>query len=75
MFDWIKLAVLFLQLANKIVSWMQDQQMIDEGRRQVIAENSLAIAAKVRSRDQIMAQVAAMSDADVDAGLRDLEPK
>lgn len=75
MFDWIKVAILFLQLANKIVSWAHDRGLIDEGRQQVISENALAIAGKVRTRDQIMEQVNAMSDADVDIGLTGLEPK
>lgn len=75
MFDWIKLAVLLLQLANKIVSWAHDQGLIDEGRQQVISETALAIAAKVRTRDQIMEAVNAMSDKDVDVGLRGLEPE
>lgn len=75
MFEWIKLAVLFLQLANKIISWAHDQGLIDEGRQQVIAEMSLAIAAKVRTRDQIMEKVNAMSGEEVDDGLRSLEPR
>ena len=74
MFDWIKLAVLLLQLANKIVSWVHDQGLIDEGRKEAIAESALAIAGKVRSRDQILEKVNAMSDDTVDAGLRGLEP-
>jgi hypothetical protein len=73
--DWIKLAVLLLQLANKIVNWAHDQGKIDEGRQQAIGEMALAIAARVRSRDQIMEQVNAMSDSDVDDGLRGLEPR
>lgn len=73
MFDWIKLALLLLQLANKIVSWVHDQGLIDEGRQQVIGEMALAIAAKVRTRDQILEKVNALSDADVDAELGKLE--
>lgn len=75
MFSWIELAILLLKLANQIVSWAHDQGKIEEGRQEVISEMSLAIASKVRTRDQILERVNAMSPEEVDAGLRDLEPK
>ena len=75
MFSWIELAILLLKLANQIVSWAHDQGKIEEGRQEVISEMSLAIASKVRTRDQILEKVNAMSPEEVDAGLRDLEPK
>jgi len=69
MSSWVELAILLLQLANKLVNWLHDRGMIDEGRRQVIAENALNIATKVRTRDQIREKIDAMSEAEVDQEL------
>jgi hypothetical protein len=74
MFSWIELAILLLQLTNKLVNWLHDRGMIDEGRRQVIAEYGLKIAAKVEARDKIRKRVDAMDEAEVDKELGDLEP-
>lgn len=71
-FDWVKLAILGLQLINKLVNWLHDRGMIDEGRRQVIAELAGNIANKVKVRDEIRKQVDAMSEEEVDKGLADL---
>lgn len=72
---WVQLAVALLGLINTIVSKARERELLTEGQRQEIARQSLAIAAKVRTRDQIRKQVDAMSDEQVDAGLRELEPK
>lgn len=73
--SWVVLAIQFLKWANSLISWARERELINEGQRQEVARQTLAIAAKVRTRDQIMEQVNAMSDDEVDAGLRDLEPK
>lgn len=67
--EWISLVVALLKLVNAIVNWAHDNGLIDEGRKQVIAETALNIAAKVRTRDQIREQIDAMSEADVDSQL------
>lgn len=72
MFDWINLAILLLKVINAIINWAHDRGMIDEGRRQVIAEHAVAIATKVQTRDQIKEKIDAMSDDQVDKALRDL---
>jgi hypothetical protein len=69
MFDWVQLAILLLKLVNGIINWAHDRGMIDEGRRQVLAENALNIATKVQTRDQIREKIDAMSEAEVDAQL------
>jgi hypothetical protein len=75
MFSWIEFAILALRLIMKLVNWMHDRGMIDEGRRQVIAEVALGIAQKTATKEAIQEKVNAMSSDEVDAGLRDLEPK
>jgi hypothetical protein len=71
-FSWVELAILLLQLANKLVNWLHDRGMIDEGRRQVIAENAAAIAVKVGAKEKLREQINAMSEAEVDQELLDL---
>lgn len=71
-FDWVQLAILALQLINKLVNWLHDRKMIDEGRRQVIAELAANIGEKVKVRDEIRKQVDAMSEEEVDRDLADL---
>ena len=51
------------------------EQAKQDGRNEVIAEMALAIAQRVASKKAIQEKVNAMSDAEVDAGLRGLEPK
>ncbi len=75
MFSWLEFAILAIRLINNLVNWMHDRGMIDEGRRQVIAEVSLEIAKKATSKRAIQEKVDAMSEDEVDADLRGLEPK
>lgn len=74
MFSWIEFAILLLKVVNGIINWAHDRGMIDEGRRQVIAENAANIAIKVGARDKLREKIDAMSEAEVDQGLRDLLP-
>jgi hypothetical protein len=71
-FGWLELAVWALKLANAIINWAHDNGMIDEGRRQVIAEYAVKIAAKVETRDKIRERVDAMDEAEVDKELSGL---
>jgi hypothetical protein len=71
-FSWIELAIVALKVINAIINWAHDRGMIDEGRRQVIAEYGLKIAAKVETRDKIRERVDAMDEAAVDKELIDL---
>lgn len=72
MLSWLSFAVALLKLVNAIIGWAHDRGMIDEGRRQVIAEITANIAAKVKVRDEIREQVDAMSESEVDKELSDL---
>lgn len=72
MFSWIELAILLLKLTNALVNWLHDRGMIDEGRRQVIAENAASIAIKVGVKEKLREQIDAMSEEEVDQELRDL---
>jgi hypothetical protein len=74
MLAYLDLAIAVLKVINSIINYFHDRGLIDEGRRQVIAENAASIAKKVAVRDKIQEQVDAMDDKQVDQELRDLEP-
>ena len=71
-FSWIEFAIAALKVINAIINWAHDRGMINEGRRQVIAEYAMKIATKVETRDKIRERVNAMDEAEVDKELLDL---
>lgn len=74
-FSWVSFAIALLKFVNNVMIWARERELIAEGQRQEIAREALNIAAKVHTRDEILAKVNALSDADVDRELRGLEPK
>lgn len=75
MFDWIKIALLLLDIVDKIVNWTREQNMINQGRDEEIARATAAILSKTEYAKNVRAKIASMDDKAVDAALRDLEPK
>lgn len=75
MLSWVNLALALLKFVNFVMSWAHDRELISEGQRQEAAKTAVAIATKVKSRNQILEMVNALSDADVDTQLRGLEPE
>jgi hypothetical protein len=75
MFDWVKLILLILQLADKLFDWVQAQGYIKQGRDEEIARQTAAILAKTEYAKDVRSKIAAMDDKAVDDALRDLEPK
>ena len=75
MFTWIGLALQLLKLVNSIMTWARESELIDKGYDKAIAEVTQSILVKTEAGKAIMEKVNAMSEAEVDAGLRDLEPK
>jgi len=72
MLVYLDLAIAVLKLVNNIINYFHDRGLIDEGRRQVIAENAASIAKKVAIRDKIKDEVDAMDETQVDKELGDL---
>lgn len=72
--DWAKIILLVLQLVDKLIDYVHDQKLIDQGRQEEISKQALIIASKVSSAKKIMEQINAMSPGEVDQALRDLEP-
>ena len=75
MFDWIKIALLLLDIVDKLVNWAREQNLINQGRDQEIARATAAILAKTEYAKNVRAKIASMDDKAVDDALRDLEPK
>ena len=75
MFTWGEIVLLFLKLANAIMGAVNQDKWMRAGADAEIAKISAAILAKTTAGKAIMEKVNAMSEAEVDAGLRGLEPK
>jgi hypothetical protein len=74
MLGWLDLAIAVFKLVNLVINYFHDRGLIDEGRRQVLAEIASSVSKKVALRDKIREQVDAMDEKKVDQELRDLEP-
>ena len=75
MITWVSFALALLKFVNSIMAWANKESLIAEGYDKAIAEVTQSILVKTQAGKAIMEKVNAMSDAEVDAGLRDLEPK
>lgn len=71
--SWIKLAILLLQLANKIVQWGQEKRLITEGEDREIARQNAEMLKRSQAAKQILAEVSALPDNAVDDLLRGLD--
>ena len=75
MLTWASLALAVLKVINAFMNYFNQEKLIQSGYDKAIAEVSAAILQKTAAGKAILEKVNAMSDADVDAGLRGLEPK
>jgi hypothetical protein len=73
--SWISLALALLKFVNQIMNYARERELISQGHDQAIAEVSQEILRKTDAGKAILEKVNRMSDAEVDAGLRGLEPK
>lgn len=72
--SWVSLALALLKLVNGIMTWARERELISEGYDRAIAEETQSILIKTAAGKAIMEKVNAMSDKEVDDGLRGLEP-
>lgn len=63
---WLEVALGLLKLANLLLGYVDREQARQAGRNEVIAEILLKIADRLQLRDKIRAELAAMSDAELD---------
>lgn len=73
--SWLSLALALLKLVNGIMTWARERELISEGYDRAIAEETQSILIKTAAGKAIMEKVNAMSDKEVDDGLRGLEPR
>lgn len=72
---WLSLALTLLKIAATIITWARERELISYGYDKAIAEQAEAILKKTDVGKAILERVNALSDDDVDAELRGLEPK
>lgn len=72
---WVSLALALLKFVNQIMMWARERELVSQGYDKAIAEVSQEILRKTEAGKAILEKVNRMSDAEVDAGLRGLEPK
>ena len=70
-----EIVLLVLKIVNAILGEVHDQKAFKAGMDAEIAKVSVAILAKTQAGKAMMEKVNALSDEDVDGGLRGLEPK
>ena len=68
--SWLSLLRLVLSLANSLAGIVREKQLMDAGEAQATAKALAEIAGRLKIGDQVGAEVAAMSDIDLDAALR-----
>lgn len=66
--------VLLLKFANALLQYAQEQKWIKAGEDAEIARTSMAVLQKTETAKQVFAEVAQMTDDQVDAALKKLEP-
>lgn len=74
MLTYAKLALILLQVANKLLNAWHDAQQFDAGVDAEIAHTSASILAKTKVGKETMQQVMGLTDAQVDEALKQLEP-
>jgi hypothetical protein len=72
---WLSLALTLLKIVNTIMTWARERELVSQGYDAAIAEVSQSILVKTTEGKRIMERVNEMSDQDVDAELRGLEPR
>lgn len=75
MIDWIKLIVLVLGIIDKWVDDARAKGLIQQGRDEEIARATASILAKTRWANDLRQRNEKLTSDEVDAALRELEPK
>lgn len=73
--SWLSLILTILKVVNAFMDWANREKLMQAGYDKAIAEASAAILKKTAAGRAMMEKVNAMSPEEVDAGLRDLEPR
>ena len=71
---WLSLAVALLKLTNLILDLVRTGKAVQSGKDAEIAKEAAAILSKTQTAKEIMQQVTGLTEAQVDATLKSLEP-
>jgi hypothetical protein len=74
-FTWAKIALLVLKIADAIMTFVGNQKQFQAGTDAEIAKVSTSILSKTAAGKAVLEKINALSDSDVDAQLRGLEPR
>lgn len=72
MFSWIEIALAFLKIANALIAWGRERELVSSGQDQEIAKQSAAILVKSNAAKAVMQQVSTLDDKQVDDVLKQL---
>lgn len=75
MLAWAQIGLALVKLANLVLGLIHDKQQMDAGTDKAIAIEAASILKKTQTAKEVMAQVEGMTEAQVDAALKELEPK
>lgn len=70
-----KIILVVLQLIDRIVDYLRDNKLIDEGYDKAIAETSASILRKSAYAKSVMETISGLSADDTDKLLQSMEPK
>lgn len=73
-FTWARIAILLLQIVDKLTDYLREQRYTDQGYDKAIAELNAKILRKSQYAKEALDNISSLSDADVDERLRKLEP-
>lgn len=72
MFSWVQLALTLLKIANSLITWGRERELISEGQDKQIAQESVAILTKSQFAKSVMQQMSALDDKQTDDVLKQL---
>lgn len=64
---WLSVAIQFMKLVNVIMNFVSHEQIKQEGKDELLAEQALILLQRTERGKRIMEKVDAMSEDDVDA--------
>jgi len=72
MFSWVELALALLKLANGLINWARERELISEGQDKEIAAQSAVILVKSQFAKDAMTRISGMTEAQTDDVLKQL---
>ena len=72
--DWIGLALGLIKLVNLIMGFVDREKAKQDGRNELLAEQAVLLMRKVEKSKAVMEWARGLTESEVDAELRKLEP-